>query len=74
MKKLIERFKAETPLLFKRIRNASLAIAGACGSAAVAYSQLPAGVVDLIPAGVMKALAIGGVIAAFLAQLTKEEN
>ena len=74
MKKIVQRFRAKTPKIYKRIRNASLAISGASTAATLFYSQLPPEVVSLIPAWFVKAFAMAGIVTAFLAQLTKEEN
>lgn len=72
MKELIARFNAKTPVFFKTIRNLSLAIAGACGTAAVTYSQLPAGIIELVPVSLVKTIAIAAIVAASVAQLTKQ--
>ncbi|SDC52396.1 hypothetical protein [Williamwhitmania taraxaci] len=71
MKKIVQRFRAKTPLLFRRVRNVSLAISGASTAAAVFYSQLPVEMVSFVPAWFIKAFAITGIATAFLAQLTK---
>lgn len=74
MKKIVQRFRAKTPKIYKRIRNASLTISGASTAAALFYSQLPVEVVSLIPVWFVKAFAMVGIVTAFLAQLTKEDT
>jgi len=74
VEKIVQRLRAKTPRVFKRIRNVSLAISGASTTAAVFYSQLPVEMISFVPAWFIKAFAITGIATAFLAQLTKEEK
>jgi len=71
---IIHRLKSKTPRIFRRIRNLSLAISGASTAATVFYSSLPADVIAVVPDWFIKVFAFAGIAAAFLAQLTKEDE
>jgi len=73
VEKIVQRLRAKTPRVFKRIRNVSLAISGASTAAALFYSQLPLEIMSFIPAWFIKVFAMAGIVSAFLAQLTKED-
>jgi len=74
MKEIINRLKADTPVFFKRLRNVALAVSGASAAATIYYQQLPQAVIDFVPAKIIKGLIIAGIVAAFVAQLTKTDQ
>jgi hypothetical protein len=72
MKTLIERFKAETPLFFKRLQLLAASVSGAALAASVYYSSLPEGFKAAIPPQLIKYVVIAGVVATLVAQFTKK--
>ena len=74
MKELINRFKAETPVFFKKLRSIALAISGACAAMAVCYGTLPEGFSSAIPHSLITHLAVASLVAAGIAQLTKKDT
>lgn len=72
MKVIIERWKAQSPQFFVKLRNLSLAIAASSSAAIVAYSALPTDLQSLIPLWLMKYTAVGSVVSAIVSQLTKK--
>lgn len=77
MKKLFQtivtRWKAETPIVAKRVRAISLSISGASIAMATYYSSLPQGVIDIVPKQVFGYLITIGGICAFFAQLMQKQ-
>jgi len=74
MKELINRLIADTPVFFKKLRNIAVAVSGASIAASAYYQQLPQPIIDLVPAKLMQGLAIAGLVAAFMAQLTRTDS
>lgn len=68
---VVDRLCAKTPKFFIRLRNMALALSAACTSASLFYSQLPTEVTSTVPEGMVKYMAMAGVAAAFVAQLTR---
>lgn len=68
MKRLIERFKSQTPKQAKRIRNVMLAVSGASATAATYYAHLPLEFSSAVPRSLVVIISTIGLIAAFIAQ------
>ena len=69
---IINRFKSKTPLFFKKLRNIALSVSALCGTLSVSYSQLPSEFSAAVPAVYIKIIAVSALVAAGVAQLTKE--
>ena len=74
IKILIHRVKSKTPKLFRRIRNLCVILAVASAAAVSTYSSLDQDIKQTIPVQYIKVLGITAISAAFLSQLTKENN
>lgn len=71
---VIDRLIAKTPKFFVRLRNIALALSAACTSASLFYSQLPTEVTSTVPDGLIRSMAIVGIAAAFVSQLTRVDT
>ncbi len=71
---VIDRLRAKTPKFFVRLRNIALALSAACTSASLFYSQLPTEVTSTVPEGLIRNMAIVGIAAAFVSQLTRVDT
>jgi len=73
-KTIIKRLKATTPKFFKIIRNLSIAIALAAGSAATLYATFDDKIKETIPIEYVKYIGVAALTATVISQLTKEDT
>lgn len=70
----IKRLRSRTPAYFKRVRNVSMAIAGACGSVVALWGQLPEAFTSAVPQWVVSGITFAAVGSTVVSQLTKVDK
>lgn len=72
---IVKRIKADTPLFFKKVRNISTIIAGACGALLISWGTLPAEFTANVPQWIIScitALTLGSAVTSQLTKIDKD--